>query len=271
MDPAGQRRSGWGPGGYRRGHAGLTGPGGPAQPAPAQRARLLLAQGDLAAAARWTQENGLSQDDEPDYPSEQAHLALARVLLAQARPGPALALLDRMHAAAAAQDRVGSAIEIGALRALALAARCRPRGGRAGCGAHAGLPAGLCPGLRRRGTADGRAARWLITAQRSGGAAAEVPLGCLARLQRALAAQNVALDAGRRSVTAVPGLVEQLTSRELEVLEMLAAGRSNQAIASQLVVTLNTVKKHVSHVLGKLGAANRTEAVTRARELSLIP
>ena len=112
----------------------------------------------------------------------------------------------------------------------------------------------------------------LIAAQRSGGAAAEVPLGCLARLQRALAAQNVALDAGRRSVTAVPGLVEQLTSRELEVLEMLAAGRSNQAIASQLVVTLNTVKKHVGHVLGKLGAANRTEAVrprTRAQPDSL--
>ena len=70
---------------------------------------------------------------------------------------------------------------------------------------------------------------------------------------------------------AVPGLVEQLTSRELEVLQMLAAGRSNQAIAGELVVTLDTVKKHVSHVLGKLGAANRTEAVARARELSLIP
>ena len=63
----------------------------------------------------------------------------------------------------------------------------------------------------------------------------------------------------------------QLTRREQEVLTMLAAVRSNQAIASQLVVTLDTVKKHVSHVLGKLGAANRTEAVTRARELSLIP
>jgi LuxR family maltose regulon positive regulatory protein len=69
----------------------------------------------------------------------------------------------------------------------------------------------------------------------------------------------------------VPGLVEQLTGRELEVLQMLAAGRSNQAIASELVVTLGTVKKHVSHVLGKLGATNRTEAVTRARDLGLIP
>ena len=68
-----------------------------------------------------------------------------------------------------------------------------------------------------------------------------------------------------RGTAAVPGIVEPLTSRELEVLEMLAAGRSNQVIARQLVVTLNTVKKHVSHVLGKLGATNRTEAVARAR------
>jgi LuxR family maltose regulon positive regulatory protein len=108
----------------------------------------------------------------------------------------------------------------------------------------------------------------LIAAQRSGGAVAEVPLGCLARLQRALDAQDIVPDAGRGSVTAVPGLAEQLTSRELE---MLAAGKPNRAIAGQLVVTLDTVKKHVSHVLGKLGAANRTEAVARARELGLIP
>jgi LuxR family maltose regulon positive regulatory protein len=51
---------------------------------------------------------------------------------------------------------------------------------------------------------------------------------------------------------------------------MLAEGQSNQAIAAQLVITLDTVKKHVSHLLGKLGAANRTEAVARARELDLI-
>ena len=93
---------------------------------------------------------------------------------------------------------------------------------------------------------------------------AGVPLGYLARLQRAF-------DTGRLRSDLVPaGIVDPLTSRELEVLEMLAAGRSNQAIAGELVVTLDTVKKHVGHVLGKLGAANRTEAVARARELSLI-
>ena len=68
----------------------------------------------------------------------------------------------------------------------------------------------------------------------------------------------------------MPGIVEQLTSRELEVLGMLAAGSPNQAIARELVVSLDTVKKHVGHVLGKLGAANRTEAVARARQLGLI-
>ena len=69
----------------------------------------------------------------------------------------------------------------------------------------------------------------------------------------------------------MPGIVDPLTSRELEVLAMLAAGRPNQSIAGELFVTLDTVKKHVSHLLGKLGAANRTEAVARARELGLIP
>jgi LuxR family maltose regulon positive regulatory protein len=67
-----------------------------------------------------------------------------------------------------------------------------------------------------------------------------------------------------------PRLIEQLTGRELEVLAMLAAGRSNQSIAGHLFISLDTVKEHVSHLLGKLGAANRTEAVARGRELGLI-
>jgi LuxR family transcriptional regulator, maltose regulon positive regulatory protein len=66
-------------------------------------------------------------------------------------------------------------------------------------------------------------------------------------------------------------LVEPLTRRELEVLGFVAAGRPNREIADALVVTLETVKKHLSHIFDKLGAANRTEAVARARELRLIP
>ena len=67
------------------------------------------------------------------------------------------------------------------------------------------------------------------------------------------------------------GLVEPLSRRELEVLRLLAAGRPNQQIADELVVALNTVKRHVTHILEKLGAANRTEATARARQLGLLP
>jgi len=266
-DPAGARAA------IAEAGQALPGPPGLLNQVPAQRARLLLAQGDLAAAARWTQERGLGADDAPDYPREPGYLVLARVLLAQGRPGAALALLDRLHTAAAAQDRAGSLIETGALRALALAASGEEAAAVAALADALILacPQGYVRVFADEGPPMAALLARLIAAQRSGGTAAEVPLGCLARLQRALGAQGIVPDPGRGSVTAVPGLVDPLTSRELEVLTMLAAGRSNQAIASRLVVTLDTVKKHVSHVLGKLGAANRTEAVTRARELSLIP
>ena len=100
-------------------------PPGLLNPVPAQRGPLLLAQGNQDGAAQWAQDCGLGADDELDYSREAGHLLLARVLFAQGRPGDALALLDRLNAAAAARDRVGSIIEIGALRALALAAAAR--------------------------------------------------------------------------------------------------------------------------------------------------
>ncbi len=260
------------------GEAGRFAPGpavnGLLNPVPAERARLLLAQGDLAGAARWADEKGLGAGDEPHYPSEPEHLLLARVLLAQDRPGPALELLDRLYASAVAQDRIGSVIEAGALRALALAA-----GGReevavtalAGVLALAG-PRGYVRVLADEGPPMAALLGRLIAAQRAGRGEGRIPIGYLARLNRAFdtAAIRSESDPRRGSAPPAPGIVEPLTNRELEVLQMLAAGRSNQAIADQFVVTLDTVKKHVTHLLGKLGAANRTEAVARARELGLI-
>jgi len=60
---------------------------------------------------------------------------------------------------------------------------------------------------------------------------------------------------------------EHLSERELEVLRLMARGSSNQAIAEQLVITVGTVKSHINHILGKLSAVNRTEAVAVARGL----
>src|SRR5215472_4943042 len=81
-------------------------------PVPAQRARLLLARGEVTPATRWTEERGLAPDDDPGYPREPEYLVLARVLLAQDRPAQALELLGRLHAAATTQGRTGSVIEI---------------------------------------------------------------------------------------------------------------------------------------------------------------
>jgi ATP/maltotriose-dependent transcriptional regulator MalT len=242
-------------------------------PVPSQRARLLLAQGDVHAAARWTTAAGLSPDDEPDYPREPTYLVLARVLLAQNDPGPALTLLERLLGAAASQGRVGSVIEIQALRALALAA----------CGDHASAlgvltvaaelarPHGYVRVLADEG-APMRALLVQLSAARPGQrhAARRIDPGYLAALLRACGHAD-ATPPPRRAAAAPPGLIEPLTGRELEVLQLLAAGKSNQRIAHDLVLALDTVKKHVTHVLGKLGAANRTEAVARARQLGLIP
>lgn len=65
-------------------------------------------------------------------------------------------------------------------------------------------------------------------------------------------------------------IVEELTARELEVLQLLAEGAPNKEIARRLVISENTVKYHVNAILGKLGAQSRTEAVVRATRAGLI-
>jgi LuxR family maltose regulon positive regulatory protein len=77
-----------------------------------------------------------------------------------------------------------------------------------------------------------------------------------------------AFDDGESSV--LPEGVEPLSERELEVLHLLAAGLSNRDISEQLVVSVSTVKSHVHHISSKLGAVNRTEAVSLAREYGLL-
>jgi DNA-binding NarL/FixJ family response regulator len=64
--------------------------------------------------------------------------------------------------------------------------------------------------------------------------------------------------------------VEALTPREMEVLEWMARGLQNKEIATELVISERTVKFHVSSILGKLGAGNRTEAVTLAMQRGII-
>jgi LuxR family maltose regulon positive regulatory protein len=69
----------------------------------------------------------------------------------------------------------------------------------------------------------------------------------------------------------LPAEIEPLTAREQAVLELIAAGHTNREIADLLVMTENTVKKHTSHIFGKLIVSNRTQALNTARKLGLIP
>ena len=198
------------------------------------------------------------------------------MLLAQGEPEQARALLARLQAAAAAQRRTGSLIELGALRARALAA-CADQAGALTALAEAVVLA--WPERYVRVFADEGAplATLLdqLSANRRRGAAlaAAIPAEYLGRLRAAFQPDHAraALPLPTPAASAVAaGLVEPLTDRELEMLGLLAAGMANQQIAQELVVALETAKKHVSHILGKLGAANRTQAVARARELGLL-
>ena len=265
--------------------AGLLAPSGRADvasrlnPVPAQRVQLLLAQGNVDAAAQWTHERGLRADDQPEYAREPEYLVLARVLLAQDRPDEALALLERLHAAAAAQGRIGSLIEVQMLRALALAATRQEAAALTVLAEALALawPEGYVRVFADEGAPMAALLGQLVAAQRRDrSAAGPVPLEYLARLVRAFepdaahAAPPRSPPAGQ-GTPAMPALFQPLSERELEVLRLLAAGKRNREIAQELWVGLDTVKKHVTHILDKLGAANRTEATARARELGLLP
>jgi LuxR family transcriptional regulator, maltose regulon positive regulatory protein len=242
-------------------------------PAPAAAARLALAQGRTADAVRWVRGRGLGTDDELSYPKEREYLVLARVLVAERTPDRALPLLERLHAAARAQERTGGIIETRVVQALALAA-CDDRTAALEALAEAltlAWPEGYVRVFVDEGAPMATLLGRLMKATGARGVLdGGVPPDYLRRLADAFDQGSVPSRRVRRGA-AVPGLVEPLSDRELEVLGLLAAGRPNQAIADELVVALDTVKKHVSHVLDKLSAANRTHAVLRARELRLLP
>jgi LuxR family maltose regulon positive regulatory protein len=240
-------------------------------PVPAEKARLLLAHGEVAEAAGWIEDWGLTERDEPTYPREREYLVLARMLLAREAPARAVDLLRRLGALAGTQGRTASVIEVRALQALGLHAAGDRAGALTTLLEALGLawPEGYVRVFADEGPAMASLLAWVIGAgrrERPTGAD-QIPMEYLGRLLRAIQppATGAEPDAG-----APAALVEALTNRELEILRLLAAGKRNQEIADELVVTLHTVKKHVTHTFGKLGAANRTQAVARARQLGLI-
>jgi LuxR family maltose regulon positive regulatory protein len=250
----------------------------------AVKARLALMQDDLPSAVHWAEASGLGVEDEPRYPREAEYLVLARVLIAQGQNDEvgshlddALGLLDRLFKLAEGGGRLGSVIGILALRALALHAQHGPSEALAALDRALVLaqPEGYVRLFVDEGTPMVGLLSELLKAQRRGPYDAhQLPLlGYVRRLLAAFESPHTSTNPpppGGFAQGQDQPLLDPLTAREMEVLEVIAEGLSNQEIADRLFIEVGTVKGYVHSLLRKLEVDNRTKAVARARELHII-
>ncbi|HEU4568395.1 MAG TPA: LuxR C-terminal-related transcriptional regulator [Marmoricola sp.] len=245
------------------------------QPIAAARARIWIAQGRLADARTWADEQPVGLDDEPAFLAEFAHLTLIRLRLAEHRAGTrdgldeVTGLLERIGTAADAAGRQGSLVETSLLRALVQHA----------CGdldravQHLGrvLRLGVPHGYRRLFLDEGVPVLELlrVAADTLDSSAA----GHAASLLRVVE-QSPEPDPERRA-GALPdgtsgGYDEKLSDRELEVLRLLAGELTGPEIADRLFVSVNTLRTHTRHIFTKLDVNTRRAAVRRATDLGLL-
>jgi LuxR family maltose regulon positive regulatory protein len=237
------------------------------------RLALMCGQGELVE--HWEKTCGFLFDD--PLPSRfsgrdySAYVTLARVLLARGRDqrnSPALAqarmLLDRLRGVMTGKGFYGWAIEVQILLALVLQAQGKIK--QALHTLELVLAQTQAEGYVRLFADEGQPMARLLAQIAP---YTTISAAYMQRLQTAITpVQPVLLDplhATRRQP-----LPERLSSREQEVLMLLAEGFSNQQIADRLLISLNTVKRHVKHLLIKLTVTNRTQAVARARALQLL-
>ncbi len=243
------------------------------RPLAALVARTKLRQGKLDEGLLWARQAGLSVHDDPSYLCEFEHLTLARILIAEHERahaegliGDTLGMLDRLLNAAEDGNRIGSMIEILVVQALALQAQGKlPRAlislGRA-------LDLAEPEGYAHAFVGEGAPMKSLLGKIRPDA----LRLEAYVRTLLAAFAPDVSTEAalGRTGVDQ-SRLVEPLSDRELEVLELIARGLTNREIARRLFLSHNTVKVHTRNIYGKLAVNNRTQAVAEARSLGLLP
>jgi LuxR family maltose regulon positive regulatory protein len=232
----------------------------------AWRARLHLAQGNLAEAGQWAETKGAEIADPFGPQQEFVLLTLARIWLAQGKTGEAASLLEHLASAAERSGRYGRVLEAQMLQALVDQA--------------AGNEAQAVEELSRvlaRAQPEGYVRLFLDEGQPMARLLSKLSTRTRTELRdyvgKLLAAhyQEQAEGSGSPAKTSQgEPMVEPLSERELEVLHLVAAGWSNQEIADKLVISVRTVKKHVENIHGKLGVQSRTQAVVRARELNVL-
>ncbi len=246
----------------------VRGPVPDLRPVAALKARVWAAQGNLGEALAWAAEHDLAFDDALSYLREFEHITLARIFIAQFRHGrdeqalqQAVTLLARLLAAAEAGGRTGSALEILVLQALAY--EVRGETDRALAPLARALTLAEPEGYVRLFVDEGAPMEKLLATAVSQGI---VP-GYAGRL---LASFNAETNSRESVHSAAQPLVEPLSERELEVLQLVAEGLSNREIAGRLFLALPTVKGHNRNIFSKLQVSRRTEAVARARELGIL-
>ncbi len=173
-----------------------------------------------------------------------------------------LGLLDRLLTDAEPKERMGSVLEILMLRALSLEAK----GNRTSALStlERALVLAAPEGYIRLFVDEGPPMLALLRLARGRGIVPEY----VTTLLSAFGEQHTSdlpLPAARRSP-----LAEPLTEREREVLQLLLAGACNREIARRLFLSVNTVKRHVYNLCGKLGVQSRAQAIIRARDLDLV-
>jgi LuxR family maltose regulon positive regulatory protein len=183
-----------------------------------------------------------------------------------------LFLLDRLLAAAKAGARMGSVIEILLLRALALEAQGDSLGALAML--ERALTLAAPEGYVRIFVDEGAPmAALLAPIARGTSPVAAYAATLLAAIPERLEPGDlrlVNLLPASNLPHPVSNLVEPLSTREIEILRLIADGHSNQAIADTLIIAVSTVKRHINNIYGKLDVQSRIQALVRARELQLI-
>ncbi len=237
----------------------------------AYRARLLLAQAPVDAF-RWAEQSGLKTSDEISYIREQEYRSLVRITAKRGEIQEALSLLSRLSASAEFAGRMGWVIYL-----LVLQAKILNDSGyfeKAQEVLERALRLAQPEGFQRVFLDEGESMGKFLLRIKTLGKSQVKDSWVGAYLDELLSSFGFAEDSsqplvkGFRSVQG--GFIEPLSDREVEVLRMVAAGKTNQEIASELFLAVGTVKRHLNNIFGKLGVQNRTACVAKAREIELI-